>query len=336
MKLADFFMDYGLFLAKILTVAMILVAVIVVLGAVKKMRFTEGGLKLTSLNEQFDRHREQLLDELLDKKTRKAQIKAQKKADKAQEREDDGRPRMFVMDFEGDIEASGVDALREQISAVLQVAEPQDEVLLRLESSGGLVHAYGLAASQLARLRAQQVRLVVAVDKVAASGGYMMACLADHLLAAPFAVLGSVGVVGALPNVHGLLKRHDVEYEQHTAGKYKRTLTVLGENTEEGREQFKHELAITHELFKAHIAMARPTLDVESIATGETWYGMQALENNLIDAVGTSDDYLLAHKRSHHMLLLEFETQQSLLERFKARFMGHASVAMQPLKMRLR
>lgn len=332
MSMADFFFDYGLFLAKALTVVLAVVAIIVALGAVKKMRLGEGELKLTSLNDQFERHREQLLDELLDKKARKAQIKAQKKAEKAQ---DHARPRMFVMDFDGDIEASGVDALREQISAVLQVAEAQDEVMLRLESSGGLVHAYGLAASQLARLRAQQVRLVVAVDKVAASGGYMMACLADHLLAAPFAIVGSVGVVGAVPNIHELLKRHAIDYEQYTAGKYKRTLTVLGENTDEGREQFKHELAVTHELFKAHIAVARPALDVESIATGETWYGTQALAKGLVDAVGTSDDYLLAHKDSHQIVLLESDAPQSFWDKFRARFLGRASFA-RPLKMRLR
>lgn len=333
MTFGDFLLDYGLFLAKLLTIAFIFTAIVMVLGNVKKMRLDEGGLKLTSLNEQFERHREQLLDELVDRKTRKEQIKAQKKSEKQQK--EDVRPRMFVMDFDGDIEASGVGSLREQISAVLQVAQEKDEVLLRLESGGGLVHAYGLAASQLARLRTRQVRLVIAVDKVAASGGYMMACLADHLLAAPFAIVGSVGVVGALPNIHELLKRHAIEYEQHTAGKYKRTLTVFGENTEEGREQFKQELAVTHELFKAHIRAARPALDVEAIATGETWYGTQALEKGLIDAVGTSDDYLLAHKDSHAILLLENRETQNWLDKLKARFLGRVHSA-QPLKMRMR
>lgn len=333
MTFAEFLLEYGLFVAKWLTVAVLLIGVTVVLGMMKKMRPAEDEFKVTSLNEHFDRQREQLLDELLDRKTRKAQMKAQRKAEKNTAEE--MRPRMFVLDFDGDIEASGVDALRGQISAVLQVVQDKDEVLLRLESSGGLVHAYGLAASQLARLRERGVRLVIAVDRVAASGGYMMACLADKLIAAPFAIVGSVGVVGAVPNVHELLKRHAIDYEQHTAGKYKRTLTVLGENTDEGREQFKHELAITHELFKAHIRAARPVLDVEAIATGETWYGTQALEMGLIDAVGTSDDYLLAHKDSHQMLLLENEEAQSWLEKLKSRLWSSAG-ATQPLKMRLR
>lgn len=312
--------EYGLFLAKAITIVLVIVVVVFAMGMAKKGRERDMRWKVTSLNEQFARQRELLLDEWQDKKARKMLLKARRKAAKASREEE--LPRLFVMDFDGDIAASAVESLREQISAILQVAGEEDEVLLRLESSGGLVHAYGLAASQLARLRDRQVRLVIAVDKVAASGGYMMACLADKLIAAPFAVIGSVGVVGAVPNLHEFLKKHAISYEQHTAGKYKRTLTVLGENTEEGREQFRHELAITHELFKAHIRAARPKLDVEKIATGETWYGTQAVANGLIDAVGTSDDYLLAHRDSHHILLLEEEIQESWLDKLQHRFFG--------------
>ncbi|UJF24954.1 protease SohB [Suttonella sp. R2A3] len=233
---------------------------------------------------------------------------------------------MYILDFDGDIEASAVVSLREQISAVLQVAGSNDHVMLRLESAGGLVHAYGLAASQLARLRAQSVRLVICVDKVAASGGYMMACVADELLAAPFAIMGSVGVIGALPNFHDLLEKNAIHYEQHTAGKHKRSLTMFAENTDEDRAQFKHELAMTHDLFKDHIRAARPQLDVDSIATGETWYGTQAVENGLIDGVRTSDDYILAHLDSHNLLLIEDEVHESLFDKLKSRFLGKAMV----------
>lgn len=329
MSVSALLYEYGLFVAKAVTVVLALVLLVMALGAVKKGREREMRLKVTSLNEHFARQRELLLDEWQEKKTRKKRLQSRRKAKQAE-----ARPRMFVLDFDGDIAASAVDALREQISAVLQVASEEDEVLLRLESSGGLVHAYGLAASQLARLRDRQVRLVIAVDKVAASGGYMMACLADKLIAAPFAIIGSVGVVGAVPNLHELLKKHAISYEQHTAGKYKRTLTVLGENTDEGREQFKHELAITHELFKEHIRAARPALDVESIATGETWYGTQALVNGLIDAVGTSDDYLLAHRDSHHILLLEEDVQETWLDKIQQRFFGKARMNT-PFKMHI-
>ena len=217
---------------------------------------------------------------------------------------------------------------------MIQVAGTEDRVLLRLESSGGLVHAYGLAASQLARLRERQIPLVIAVDKVAASGGYMMACLADELIAAPFAILGSVGVIGALPNFNELLKQHRIRYEEHTAGEHKRSLTLFGENTEADRQQFRHELAVTHDLFKNHIRRYRPQLDIDAIATGETWYGAQAVENHLIDAIGTSDDYILAHLHSHQLVQLEEHVPERWLDKIKHRFLG--KIQARPLKARIR
>ena len=206
----------------------------------------------------------------------------------------DRSARHYVIRFDGDLRASAVDALREEVSAVLQVARPGvDRVLLVLDSPGGIVPGYGLAAAQLARLRAAGVELVAVVDRVAASGGYMMAAVADRIVAAPFAIVGSIGVVAQLPNIHRLLKRNDIDIELHTAGQYKRTLTLLGENTEAGREKFREELEQAHELFKQFLGRYRPSLDLERLATGEHWYGEDALELGLIDAIGTSDDLIL-------------------------------------------
>ena len=202
--------------------------------------------------------------------------------------------RHYVIHFSGDIRATAVDALREEVSAVLQVARPGvDRVLLVLDSPGGIVPGYGLAAAQLARLRSAEVELVAIVDRVAASGGYMMAAVADRIVAAPFAIIGSIGVVAQLPNIHRLLKHNDIDVELHTAGQYKRTLTLLGENTEAGREKFREELEQAHLLFKQFLSRYRPSLDLERLATGEHWYGEDALELGLIDAIGTSDDLIL-------------------------------------------
>ena len=208
-----------------------------------------------------------------------------------------------MLDFEGDLKASGTPALAELVSLLLEEIKDGDEIVLRLQSGGGLVHSYGLAAAQLDRLRDAGARLTVCVDKVAASGGYMMACCADHLIAAPFAVIGSVGVVAQIPNVHRLLKKHDVDVELLTAGRYKRTLTVLGENSEEGRAKFLEDLESTHDLFKHYVAQRRPNLDIEAVATGEIWYGSEALDAGLIDAVGTSDAYLLEKQRQQARVL---------------------------------
>ena len=200
---------------------------------------------------------------------------------------------MFVLNFHGDIRATAVTSLREEVTAVLTAAQPEDEVLVRLESAGGLVHGYGLAAAQLLRIRDRRLKLTVAVDKVAASGGYMMACVADRIIAAPFAILGSIGVIAQLPNFNRLLKKHDVDFEQFMAGEHKRTVTLFGENTDKGRQKFQEEIEDIHNLFKDFVRNHRPQVDRERVATGEHWFGARALDCRLVDELRTSDDYLL-------------------------------------------
>jgi serine protease SohB len=239
-------------------------------------------------------------------KEEKRKEKAERKAEKKQKDDEPPRKRIYVLDFDGDVQASAVENLREEISAILTLATTDDEVLLRLDSGGGMVHTYGLAASQLQRLVNAGVGLTVSIDKVAASGGYMMACIAPRIIAAPFAIVGSIGVIAQLPNFHRLLKNHDVDIALHTAGEFKRTLTVLGENTEKGRRKFVEELEDTHVLFKQHVAQHRPQLDIDNIATGEVWYGSQALQNHLIDTVQTSDEFLLAQRHDCDLFHIEY------------------------------
>lgn len=225
------------------------------------------------------------------------------------------KPCLYVLDFKGSMDAHEVGALREEISAILSVAQTGDEVLLRLESPGGMVHGYGLAAAQLTRLKEKGIKLTAVVDKVAASGGYMMACVADKIVAAPFAIIGSIGVVAQIPNIHRLLKKNDIDVELHTAGEYKRTLTLLGENTEEGREKFKQDLNETHLLFKSFVHKYRPQLDIDSVATGEYWYGTEALNKGLIDEVGVSDDWLINHINDYEVFSVQYVLKKKMVER---------------------
>lgn len=238
-----------------------------------------------------------------------------KKADSDKEHKLERKKRVYVLSFDGDIKASATDALRESITAVLSLAESHDEVVLKLESPGGVVHGYGLAASQLDRFVQKKIPLTVCVDKVAASGGYMMACVADKILSAPFAILGSIGVVAQLPNFNKILKKHDVDYDIFTAGKYKRTVTMLGENTEEGRKKFMEDLEDTHVLFKEFIAEHRPQVDLEDVATGEIWFGRRALDKNLIDGIITSDQYLADLHPEADILAVDYEFKKSFQER---------------------
>ncbi len=225
------------------------------------------------------------------------------------------KPRLFVIDFKGDIQASAVESLREEVTAVIQVCRGGDEVLLKLNNSGGYVHTHGLAASQLKRLSLAGVRLTIAIDQIAASGGYMMACVGDRIIAAPFAIIGSIGVVAQVPNINRLLKRYDVDIELHTAGEFKRTLTVLGENTDEGRAKFKEDLHKTHELFQDFVKSQREELNVEEVSTGETWYGAKALEAGLIDEIKTSDEVLLESLPNFDIYSVEYQRKRKMSER---------------------
>ncbi|MBP6113306.1 MAG: protease SohB [Acinetobacter sp.] len=224
--------------------------------------------------------------------------------------------KVYVLDFKGDMAASAVESLREEITLILATAKAgRDRVVLRLESPGGMVHGYGLAAAQLVRLRDAGFNLTICVDKVAASGGYMMACIANEIVSAPFAVLGSIGVVAQVPNFNRLLKEHNVDFELYTAGQYKRTVTMFGENTEEGKAKFEEELQQTHVLFKHFVEKYRPQLNVEKVATGEHWYGQDALDLNLVDKLQTSDEYLLSLLTQHDVYLIQTRRKPTLGEK---------------------
>lgn len=311
----SFLREYGLFLLETLTVVG---GVVAVLGAVaffanraaRGRRPDAKGLEVRNLNRAFEDLSAALRAGTLPRKAARAQAKALRKERKAKDAAVPAttgttgttgttsgtaeRPRVWVLDFHGDIRATETAALREEISAVVSVARPGDEVLVRLENPGGTIQDQGFAAAQLMRIRSRGLRLVVAVDKVAASGGYMMACVADRIIAAPFAVVGSIGVIAEVPNVYRLLDRAGIEFEQVTGGEFKRTVTPFTETTPAKREKLTEQIRDAHAMFKEWVARNRPQVDVEQVGTGEYWYGTRAVELGLVDELVTSDDWLLA------------------------------------------
>lgn len=326
---SEILVGYGIFILEVLTLILVIGGVVMVIFALKQQKSAEQGeLQIVDLAEQYQHNVEKLRDFQLTEAELKQVEKERKKADKEKAKADKekikkGEPvieekgKVYVLNFKGDISASETTALREEINAILAVANAEkDEVLLRLESPGGVVYGYGLAASQLARLKQAGIKLTVAVDKVAASGGYMMACVADKIVSAPFAIIGSVGVVAQMPNIHRLLKKHDVDVEVMTAGEYKRTMTVLGENTEKGKQKFQQELEETHELFKQFVSEHRPNLDIAKIATGEHWFGKQALALNLVDEIATSDDLILQSIKNKAVIAISYKQKKSLMQKF--------------------
>lgn len=328
----QFFFEYGLFLAKVITVlAAVLVVVVVLAGMGQRGRREESGhIEVVSLNERVRATTDALKQAILshealklehkkEKKERKAEEKVKKREAKAQD-SDRERGRVFVVDFVGDVAASAVSQLREEITAVLSVAEVQDEFLVRLESPGGMVHSYGLAASQLKRIGSKGIRLTVAVDNVAASGGYMMACIADRIISAPFAVLGSIGVAAQVANVHRLLQKNDIDVDVLTAGEYKRTLTTFGENTDQGRAKFMDELEDVHVLFKEFVTENRPSVAIDEVGTGEAWYGVRALQRQLVDQLLTSDEYITERCTDHDVFLVKYVEHKSRVDKLFDQF----------------
>ncbi|EAW31869.1 sohB protein, peptidase U7 family [marine gamma proteobacterium HTCC2143] len=318
----EFLSNYGLFLAKAVTivVAVLFVVIGVVAAGGRHKKEVGGQIEVTFLNDEYDDHEHAIKSVILDEDQLKAEHKAEKKQQKAEKKQkkgelEDPKKRIYVLTFDGDVKASAVSSLREEITAILTVATADDEVVLCLESPGGMVHTYGLAASQLARITKQNIPLTVVVDAVAASGGYMMACIGNKILAAPFAVIGSIGVVAELPNFHRLLKKNDIDFELFTAGEHKRTVTMFGENTDKGKAKFVEELEDTHELFKSFVSEHRPQVNVAEVATGEVWYGQRAIENNLIDDIQTSDEYLMSKRSDSNIYRVSFETKKTLQEK---------------------
>lgn len=313
----EFLIEYGMFLAKFGTVALLLVLTVgAIIVIVMRSKGDMEQLNIKNINEKYETMSLMLNSQVLSKKSLKKYLKQHKQEQKEKDKDtDEERKKVFVLDFKGDIKASTVSSLREEVTAILSIADKRDEVLVTLESGGGTVHGYGLGASQLKRISDRGISLTVAVDKVAASGGYMMACVADKIIAAPFAIIGSIGVLAQIPNFHRLLKKMDIDFEQITAGDYKRTLTLFGENTDQDREKFKEELEDTHHLFKEFVKDNREQVDIDKIATGEHWYGKRAIELKLVDELITSDDYLTNAVKEADVFEVMYERKKPVTEK---------------------
>ncbi len=306
-----YFLDYLFFFLKGLSIVALLLLGFAGILALATKNKQKDKIKITSLHEKYHELQLKLAKQVSTKKTFKKILKKIEKSEK----EKDRQPRCFVIPFNGDIRASTVEQLSQAITMVLSLATPKDEIVLNLESPGGAVNGYGLCAAQLARIRTQGIPLTVIVDKVAASGGYLMASVGNKILAAPFALIGSIGVIAQLPNFHRFLKHHHVDFEQVTAGEFKRTLTVFGENTDKGREKMQEDLEDIHRYFKDYVQQYRPQLDLAKVATGEYWLGLHALDLDLIDGISTSEDYLLSLKDSHALFEIRHQKPRAILDK---------------------
>jgi serine protease SohB len=321
----------NLFTFSIETIVIVLAILIITAGLVailtKGKSKLVGKLRVKKLNDHYEEMTETLNDAILSKAERKELNKSSKKTKKSKKKtkkKAKSQKRMFVVDFKGDMKASAASQLREEVSAIISVAKSTDEVLVRLESPGGIVFGYGLASSQLQRLKDANIPLTISVDKLAASGGYMMACVADKIIAAPFAVIGSIGVVAQLPNFYRWMQKREIDFDQITAGDYKRTMTMLAPNTKADREKMQEEVDETHDLFKDFVKEHRPELNMKKVATGEHWFAIKAKELGLVDELQTSDDYLLKASANTNIVLICFPTKKKMAAKFSES--AHAAI----------
>jgi serine protease SohB len=315
----DFWLDIAAFAVKALLIVASTGALVGVIALVARASRRDGGqdhdIEVRSLNARYDQMRDEFDAEILDKKERRALAKTRKREAKLARDAEAARKRVYVLGFKGDPMASDVKRLGHEIDAVLTVARPGvDEVVLRLQSPGGTVTGYGLAAAEIARFCARGIKVTASVDQVAASGGYMMACAADRIVAAPFALVGSIGVVAQVPNLHRLLKKNDIDYEELTAGEFKRSVSMLGEITPAGREHVRGKIEDTHAAFKTFVAERRPGADIATIANGDVWLASEGVRLGLVDELSTGDDLLFRLKDEARLFEVATAGRKSLLQ----------------------
>ena len=313
----EFLTEYGVFLLKVITIALaITVPLLIIIGSSKSKTPSKGSLVVKNLSKKYEDMGTAIRSSQLNPKELKKYNKDVQKKKKADDKKPSKEDSVYVLNFNGDIQASEVTKLKHEINAILLSDTKCKEVVIKVESGGGSAYAYGLCAAELKRLVDNKIKLTVCIDKVAASGGYLMSCVASKIIAAPWAIVGSIGVIAQLPNFHRLLKKNSIDFEMHTAGEFKRTLTTLGENTEEGRKKFKSELEDLHLIFKDFVKEQRPQVDTKIVATGEVWQGEKAIEVGLIDALGTSDDYLVGLSKKLRLFEIDYVEKKNLTERF--------------------
>ena len=313
----EFLTDYGVFLLKVITIALaITLPLLIIIGSSKSKTPSKGALVVKNLSKKYEEMGSSIRSSQLNPKELKKYNKELQKKQKRDNKKPSKEDSVYVLNFNGDIQASEVAKLKHEINAILLSDTKCKEVVIKVESGGGSAYAYGLCAAELKRLVDNKIKLTVCIDKVAASGGYLMSCVATKIIAAPWAIVGSIGVIAQLPNFHRLLKKNSIDFEMHTAGEFKRTLTTLGENTEAGRKKFKSELEDLHLIFKDFVKEQRPQVDTKIVATGEVWQGEKAVEVGLIDALGTSDDYLVGLSKKLKLFEIEYVEKKNLAEKF--------------------
>lgn len=225
----------------------------------------------------------------------------------------EGAHNVFVIDYVGSMMASEVVYLTAKIDAIILKSNKDDEVVINITSPGGAVSGYGLVASQIKRLKTAGLKITATVDTVAASGGYMAAVVSDEIIAAPFAMVGSIGVVANVMIYEELLKNIGIQTNVYTSGDSKRTVVPSRVPNAEEEAKLEAQLEEIHSRFKDHVLSFRPDIDEDKVFTGQAFLAADAINFGLVDKIGTSDELLLnLYKDGHRLIEVQFIIEENI------------------------
>lgn len=191
----------------------------------------------------------------------------------------------------------------QEIVSQLRLAEQDKEVravLLKIDSPGGSTTASDILYHEIMEFKKRtQAKVVVSMMNLATSGGYYISLPADHILAHPTTVTGSIGVILLYPQVTGLMKKIGIDVEVNKSGEKKDMASPFREATEEERRIFQ---GITDDLGNQFLDLVKKhrTLDtkaVESVATARVYLSKEALNLGLVDEIGYLSDAINMSKR---------------------------------------
>ncbi|WP_343192796.1 S49 family peptidase [Buchnera aphidicola (Taiwanaphis decaspermi)] len=222
---------------------------------------------------------------------------------------------LYILDYNDKIKKNKIKKLREEISSIILVAKKNDEVLLRLENTSDIVYEYGLVIAQLQRLRKKGIKLIISIDKIVSNGGYIIACVADHISASPFSIIGPINIVVNIPNIDKYTQTSNLNNQLNDCNTFTK-LTLIKNNTKIYVNKIFNKLDIKKYIRNSFIKDMRPSLNLNKIFNQNYWIGENAINEKLIDSINTSDDILFSKKDTHNLLKIKYVYKSNIVEKY--------------------
>ncbi|HIQ50372.1 MAG TPA: signal peptide peptidase SppA [Nautiliaceae bacterium] len=209
--------------------------------------------------------------------------------------------------------------LQKVLSDLDSIEENYDGIILKIDSPGGDAYSTKKIAERIKEIN-KKIPIVACIDQIATSGAYWLASSSDYIVADDFSIVGSIGVYASYLEFTGLMEKLGVKYNRIVFGKYKDILSPFKNLTEEERKLIERKINYIYEYFVKEVAKNRGlnySFVKEKIATGEFFFGYEAKELNLVDAIG---DLETCKKKMAHFLNtsidnIKFQTMKGYYEK---------------------